>query len=467
MPKYGISLNALLLFPCLLGTVTSGEKNINNFTPVANQDSVQISTKKGYLISTTRTPKTYYVNASKGNDSNNGLSTSTPFKTIQAAADLTNPGDTVLIMTGVYTNSDPNGQSLSISRSGSANAWITYKAAPGNHPILKSNGWNGIYLYNNTAYIEINGLEVEGNNPNISLAYAQSQATNPNNPLTNGNGILIDGRDNGHPHHIRIINNQVHDFGGAGIPIIQADYVTVSGNSVYNNAWYSVYGNSGISTYQDWRYDNNTGYKMYITNNTVYNNREYIPWISAGQITDGNGIIIDDLRNTQNGSTLGAYTGRTFVANNLVYKNGGGGIHVYLSDHVDVVNNTSHYNNQSPEINRGQISVNTASDVKVINNILDAIPGKYINNTWNVTNTTFNYNLYYNGTSANITIQGSHDFFADPKLVNSSTPDFRLQPTSPAIDQGYSWTALTSDFAGNSRPSGKGYDIGAYEYQFP
>jgi hypothetical protein len=68
------------------------------------------------------------------------------------------------------------------------------------------------------------------------LDYAQSQATNSNNPLTNGNGILIDGRYNGHPHRIRIINNKVHDFGGAGILIIQADYVTISSNSVYINA---------------------------------------------------------------------------------------------------------------------------------------------------------------------------------------------------------------------------------------
>jgi len=467
MNKFARALQACLLFPCLFANTATAEKSQDYLKNVANQNSAPISTKQHYLISALTTPKTYYVNASKGNDSNNGLSSSSPFKTIQAAANLTNPGDTVLIMNGVYINSDPNGQVFYITRSGSPNAWITYKAAPGNNPVLKSNGWNGIRLYNNTAYIEINGLEVEGNNPNTSLAYAQSQATNSSNPLTNGNGIMIDGRYDGHPHHIRIINNKVHDFGGAGIPIVQADYVTIIGNQVYNNAWYSVYGNSGISTYQNWNSDSNTGYKMFIENNVVYNNREYIPWISAGQITDGNGIIVDDLRNTQNGSTLGAYNGRTLVANNLVYKNGGGGIHIYLSDHVDVVNNTSHYNNQSPEINRGQISANTASDVNVMNNILDAIPGKYINNTWNVNNVIFDYNLYYNGTPANITIEGNHDLFGDPKLMNSSAPDFRLQSTSPAIDKGYAWTALTSDFAGNPRSSGKGYDIGAYEYQVP
>jgi len=45
---------------------------------------------------------TYYV-ATNGSDSNSGTSVSSPFKTMQHAADLTNPGDTVYVRGGTYT----------------------------------------------------------------------------------------------------------------------------------------------------------------------------------------------------------------------------------------------------------------------------------------------------------------------------------------------------------------------------
>ena len=408
------------------------------------------------------TIRTYYVSAgATGNDSNDGLSPSSPFKTIQKAADLTNPGDTVFIMNGVYKNTHAYGNVVSITRSGTSNALITYKAYPGDSPQLQSNGWNGISITNGASYIEINGLELIGNNSNITLDYALSQKDNPYNPQTNGNGIIIDGRNNNHPHHISIINNKIHDFGGGGIAAIQSDYLTIDRNEVYNNAWYSVYANSGISTWQNWQFDNSQGYKMIITNNKVYNNRQYIPWIATGTITDGNGIIIDDSRNTQNGSTLGAYSGRTLVENNITFQNGGSGIHSYSSDHVDIVNNTAYLNSQSPEINYGQIFANSSSDVNILNNILYAISGKQINDNYNNTNVTYNYNLYAN--SNIIPVKGANDIVADPQFVNASIGDFRLQSTSPAIDNGFLWTILTNDFAGNTRSSGAGYDIGAFE----
>ncbi|WP_219884663.1 right-handed parallel beta-helix repeat-containing protein [Merismopedia glauca] len=404
--------------------------------------------------------RTYYVSAT-GNDSNTGLSESTPFKTIQKAADLSNPGDTVLIMNGVYKNGYDS-QVVSITRSGTANAWITFKAYPGHYPKLKHNGWHGILIKDGASYIEVNGLEIVGNNANITLDYAKNQQKNPYNPLTNGNCLSIDGRDDGHPHHIRILKNKIHGCGGGGIAVIQADYVTIDGNEVFNNSYYSVYANSGISMWQNWRFDNSQGYKMFVTNNKVYGNRQFIPWIATGTITDGNGIIIDDSQNTQNNSKLGAYTGRTLVANNITFRNGGTGIHTYASDRVDIINNTAYLNNRSPEINQGQIIANSSSDVRIFNNILYAIPGKRINSNWNNTKVIYDYNIYAN--SSAIDVKGPHDIVADPKLIDPSIFDFRLQGISPAIDNGYTWTIVKFDFAGKPRPSGIGYDRGAYEY---
>lgn len=405
-------------------------------------------------------PRTYHVSPT-GSDSNNGLSTSSPFKTIQKAANLTNPGDTVLIMNGTYTNGYDS-QVVSITRSGTSKAWIRYKAYPGHYPKLKHDGWQGILIKAGASYIEVNGLEIIGNNENITLDYAKSQQSNPHNPATNGNCITIDGRQGGHPHHLRIVRNKVHGCGGGGIAIIQADYVTIDRNEVFDNSFYSVYANSGISLWQNWRLDHATGYKIFVTNNKVYNNRQYIPWIATGTITDGHGIIIDDSRNTQNNSTLGAYTGKTLIANNITFNNGGNGIHTFSSDRIDIVNNTAYLNNQSPEINDGQIVANKSGNVTIFNNILYAIAGKRINSNWSNQNVIYNYNLYAN--SSVIDVRGDRDIIADPKFVNPSALDFRLQATSPAINRGYTWSRVKIDFTGKTRPSGASYDIGAYEY---
>lgn len=460
------NFTALLIMPVLF----SSSVNVQKHTPTSKIDTSNSSTvqevkaPKHTLLAAATTPKTYYVSGT-GKDSNNGLSRTTPFRTIQRAADLTNPGDTVIIMNGLYTNPYPGaGYAVSITRSGNANAWIKFRASSGHTPKIKHDAWNGIYIGDGASYVEIQGLEIEGNNDNISLDYAREQQYNLYNPWTIGNCITIDGRNNGHPHHIRILKNKIHGCGGGGIAVIQADYVTIDGNEVYNNAWYSPYASSGISVYQNWNYDSNKGYRMYVTNNRVYDNRQYIPFIYSGKIEDGNGIVIDDLRNTQGGSTLGPYLGRTLVANNLTYKNGGTGIHTYLSENVDIVHNTAYLNNQSPEISHGQIFANASSNVKVWNNILYAYPGKNVNNNWSNTNVSYNYNVYAN--SSLITVMGANDIIADPQFVNPSLNNFQLNVTSPAINNGYTWSQLKKDILSNPRPSGIKYDVGAYEYQF-
>ncbi len=53
---------------------------------------------------------------------------------------------------------------------------------------------------------------------------------------------------------------------------------------------------------------------------------------------------------------------------------------------------------------------------------------------------------------------------ADPRFVNPSSRDYRLQANSPAIDAGTSDGAPPIDFGGSTRPQGFGYDIGAHEF---
>lgn len=452
-----LSLSASLVLPWALTGLVQGQKITESlFKDVPQLSTVQeIPLPNRKLISRISTATTYYV-SNNGNDRNSGLSTSSAFRTLQRAANLTNPGDTVLIMNGEYKNRPQDGAVLNIKRSGTANAWIKYKAYPGHFPKIQHDTWNGILISNKASYIEINGLEVIGDNAKIDRDYAMSQKDNGNNRFTNGNCISIGEKEGkGRSHHINILNNKVHDCGGSGISAIEADYVKVDNNTVFNNSWYTRNGCSGISMLNNWSSDNNQGYKIFVTNNKSYNNRMYVPWYQAGKITDGNGIIVDVSK---------GYRGRILIANNITYKNGGSGIHSHDSQHIDIINNTAYLNQQSSDVKKkakGEIYAGYSSDVKIFNNIMYASPGNAVNSNMKNVNVNYNYNVYSNHSTIKVT--GSRDIIADPQFVNASARDFRLKSTSPAINSGLKWSSLTTDFLGNPRVSGYATDRGAYE----
>ncbi|MBV9655854.1 MAG: right-handed parallel beta-helix repeat-containing protein [Acetobacteraceae bacterium] len=363
---------------------------------------------------------TYFVSPT-GKDTNAGTSAAQSLATIQAAADRTKPGDVVEVMSGIYSRPTSGGYVVDITKSGTASAPIVFEAAPGQHPVIdSSNQWAGIEV-DGSSFITVQGFEVTGDAANISASYAQSQANNTNNPTTAGNGIEIAPPYGGgaNPTHVTIQNNVVHDQPGAGIDTLGADYVSILNNTVYDDAWWSPYGNSGISVFKSASSDSNTGYKTVIAGNTVYGNREYVAWKAAGKITDGNGIIVDS--NNQSG-----YNGRTLVENNVTYNNGGTGAHAFDSDHVDFFYNTAYQNNQSPGLQEGQIVGQRSSDVRIENNILEAAPGGQVNDA----GATYDYNVFYGG---NVLASGPHDIVADPLFASPGSGDFALQAGSPAI----------------------------------
>ena len=420
---------------------------------------------------------TYYVSGS-GSDSNDGLTQATAFLTLQHAAGLTQPGTLVYVMNGTYTNACPSCTVLDVSIPGTANGWITYKAYPGQTPIISFNGWEGVFFEPTAAYVEVNGFTIIGNNANVTLAEAQAQSTTNPDPAYNGNCVAADGRQGTstvRPNHLRILNNIISECGGGGVAAIMSDYVTISGNTIYNASWYSIYGTSPISTLEDWNSDSSTDYKMIVTGNRIFGSQEFIPWISAGKITDGEGIIIDSTRNSAYQSTIpiAPYTGRTLVANNVIYSNGSSAIEVFESDHVDVVNNSSYQDILTPVLTgRGEMNMSNTSDVNVINNIFYSAAGQ--NPVAVAPGTTssvvLNYNLYFGGTNTGDVPNGANDLVADPLYVdpadaNRLIVNLAVSPNSPAVGSGTSNLAPPTAFAGKPRPGSKGYDRGAYQQQ--
>jgi hypothetical protein len=430
--------------------------------------------------------QTIYVSPT-GSDSSDGRSARTALRTLQKAADAVKPGDVVLISDGTYTNNDTadGGAVLSIRKSGTANAWITWKAAPGAKPVINPKGWAGIQI--SGSYHVIEGLSILGNNDAIVLLKAQEDAKNKKpNPYFNTNGIAIDGRKNKpaeKPHHIIIRRCTVGKCAGGGIAGLETDYLTVEDCAVFNNAWFMRYGGSGITTLNNWAFDDAPGYHIIIQRNKVWNNKTLVPWESIGKLSDGNGILLDvtDLSSGASNPNADAvvqeatpskpkdavakrpeWKGRALIANNISAFNGGSGIHVFRTKHVDIINNTTYWNGSV--VGYQELFPNRSEDVVILNNVIVPRPGGQVTSNNRNVNIRWDYNLY---PIAQTFFKGEHDIVGEPFFLDVecdvAKSNFGLKPQSKAVDSGTSELQGTKDVAGRPRVKGKRIDRGAVE----
>ncbi|MGY3784695.1 sigma-70 family RNA polymerase sigma factor [Streptomyces antibioticus] len=415
-----------------------------------------------------KTPAPTYFVSPGGSDSNPGTSAGSPFRTLQKAADLVEPGDVVAVMNGTYTEPRKGSNVLTIKRSGRPGAPITFTAYPGHRPVLNPRtAWNGISVYG-ASHIVIENLEVKGNNAALSLADAE-RSSSKTDPTYNTNCISVEkNRESGtYPHHVDITGNLVHGCAGGGISAIEADHVDIIGNHVHSNAWFTVYGTSGISvlTPRDTGGGDPRTYKIRITGNRVHDNETKVKWEGCHCYSDGNGIIVDTTKGDPERGRP-AYNGRVLVANNISYDNGGSGIHAYKSQHVDIVHNTAYLNGRSTRITTpyANIFAHDSTDVRLLNNIAYGRPGQATNSTSRNVNVTYDYNIYFGGKAPET--KGPHDIVADPKFTapgKSPDADFRLTKGSPAIGSATPFPAMTTDFTGATRKGGAP-DRGAYGF---
>ena len=431
------------------------------------------------------TAQTIYV-SSTGNDANSGKSATNAFRSLQKAADVVQPGETVIIGDGNYTDADKSSGSavLNIRTSGTKDGWITWKAAPDRHPVIRPAGWAGIQI--SGSYNVLDGITVIGGNDSIVLVYAQEDVKKPAaDPHFNTNGIFVNGRvkkPDEKPHHTIIRNCDVHDCPGGGIVGIETDYLTVEDCKVYNNAWFMRYGGSGITTLNNWAFDDAPGYHIIIQRNYVWNNKTNVMWEKIGKLSDGNGILLDVTDQNRNGATnpnadavitnktdsakpksdRPEWKGRALIANNLSAWNGGSGIHTFRTKHVDVINNTTYHNGGN--VGYAEIFANSSEDVVFLNNIIVPRPGGKVTVTSNKNvNIRWDYNLYPVAQNA---FTAPNDIVADPAFIKIDPDvlkgDFRLAKGSPGLHSGSEEVAQATDINGKARPVA-GRDRGAFE----
>ena len=271
-------------------------------------------------------------------------------------------------------------------------------------------------------------------------------------------------------------------FGTGGICSLDCDYIFLEGNVIYDTAKTSPYGGSALSLCRAFNFDEFPGYHNVVRGNICHDNKLLVSVLTTSggnghAITDGNGIIIDVFKRSRanprkphtedRGGPLEPYRGRTLIENNLIYDNGGRGIHVFRSEKVDVLNNTCYMNQKSADINAGEFTAIDAGQVVFLNNIAYGHKEKRGNTQDGSTRIIWSQNLFYN--CADVLL---HDGIieADPKFVApglTAPPEgFRLQPDSQAINSGITLPVKSPlrDLDGKLRPQGQGYDLGAYEF---
>jgi hypothetical protein len=436
-----------------------------------------------------------------GNDSNDGKSLATAFRTLQKAADLVKPGDVVLVGNGLYTNADQSNGSavVDMHTSGTADAWIMWKAIKGETPVVNPKGWAGIKITG--SYNVIDGFHVIGNNDSIYLLEAQEDAKKPiPNPYFNSNGIAFDSRNipaDKKPHHLIIRNCVVAKCAGGGIACLEMDYLTIEDCKIYNNAWFMRYGGSGITTLNNWAFDDAPGYHIVIQRNYVWNNKTMVPWDRIQKLSDGNGILLDVTDQNRQGATnpnddavakkaatqnstaeatpettpkttvaptkpsRPEWKGRALIANNLSAYNGGSGIHVFRTKHVDIINNTTYCNGTI--VGYQELFPNASEDIVILNNVIVPRPGGKVTSNNRNKNIRWDYNIY--PAEQNV-FKGEHDIVADPKFINIQLDvlkgNFKLVKGSAAINAGSNEVAQPTDINGKKRPN-RGRDRGAFE----
>ncbi|MCX7843134.1 MAG: DUF1565 domain-containing protein [Clostridia bacterium] len=393
---------------------------------------------------------TYYVSTS-GNDNNNGTSPSSPFRTIKKACTVAGAGDIVTVADGTY-NED---EIIIENKYGSdTNRFILKSTNKWGAKIVSNSVWNAITVKDSVG-VTIEGLDVSFKANTTSIYF----------------GILTLNCD-----LVSILNNKVHDCPCSGIQPNNSDNVLVQGNYVYNNAKTSHFNGSGISVYEPIaKSASSSGFGIIIRGNYVYDNVCNVADPNIGIITDGNGIILDDFRWTQNTGT--PYTKGALVENNVVYRNGGRGIHVFESDNVTVRNNTIWHNLYKLGAGSnfdwtGDLNFDSASGCIAANNIVVRDPsvpyGKALYDDSAPTKTKTYNNIIvgaYLLQNGNTLTSGNQTSTTDtyPKFVSPGT-DFRLQSSSPAINAGYNSNASAHDIQGVCRPIASTVDIGCYEY---
>jgi hypothetical protein len=397
-------------------------------------------------------------------------SSPTAATTVHAAAGRTVPGSVVCLLAGTYEVASE----VYVSRSGEAGKPIVFRAE-GGQALLR---WTGsgppagqsyavFKLASGAHHVEFAGLTIDGAN-------RASQ------------GVMC----NRGAHHLVVRDSTIRNTGSAGVATKECDYVTVVRNLIHHTGYDRNVGwSSGVSINSHRWSDTAPGFHSYVVGNVISGASD-----ESSYSTDGSGVIID----------LGGNAPPVLVANNVAMENGDHCIQALDVANVWVVNNTCYKNGlDNRQSGTGEITLNRAgaANVRVINNVAYAWTGRRPFQQVNGATGIYSRNVEYGGNTSSVPsavlgdpqqLRRSSELFVAPPFVDPSAPlqqatalppwdlGGRLVPqngatlidaaTNPLTAPGVTPDLragmerhLTRDVAGQARPRGAGWDVGAYE----
>jgi hypothetical protein len=370
---------------------------------------------------------TYYV-AMTGNNTNPGTS-ALPWRTVAYAVNTMVAGDTTYVMDGTY-----NEGLIWFKRSGTQAAPIKLLNYPGDSPIIhcidpaqqhRINFANASGHWLPIGWITVEGFEIR--NCKVGFRYFNL-------------------------HDSTFRRNWIHDNQSQGI-VGGGTRILIDRNVINHNGHFAKCAINRPTCNQDHGiYGNGTAWT--VTNNLIYDNLAY-------------GIQLNGTARYDSANHSGpefALSANWIIANNtMAYNANRAGIVVWGSScqNIRIENNIFHEN-----------SVNlTASDVQGIDFASMTSTGITIKN--NLAFASGSGGMKFLGPGANewvhYTQSGNLVNKDNPRFVNApatlpALPNFALTEGSPAIDKGLPLAMTKVAFDGTTRPQGRAYDIGAYEY---
>ena len=337
---------------------TQGSK-ASSMTPAARADDAS-GAGRGSSVGRPPSPnggRSLFV-ATTGNDSASG-DENAPFATLQHAADLANPGDTVVIRGGRY-----DGQSVIIRRGGAPGKPITY-VGEGEVVIAPTDKvFNGVKIEAN--HIRLRNVTVVGKAREVTLREALAQQNNRNSPRTSMNCMFISpppGKPNLHPTDIVLSRVAAHDCQGSGIASSRAGGdITIEDCTVTGSARFSPFGTSAISHLLT------VGRGTLVVQRChIEGNLQEVAAPQLGVLAEGHGVIMDRLSDSN-------FQGTVRIIGNDISGNGGFAVNIFRSGNCEVVDNKTQGNSTNLPF-KAEIVFNRAARGRATGNDMKPTPG--------------------------------------------------------------------------------------------
>ena len=383
----------------------------------------------GALVSTAAAhAATYYV-ATTGSNSNPGTE-SKPWKTVAHAVNTMIAGDTTYVRGGTY-----NEGLIRFRRSGTQAAPIKLLNYPGEAPIINfinPSQFHRILIEhasgfaNAMGWITIEGFEIRNGHTNIKF-YNLHNSTIRRNWIhhANSQGILgVGGHHNTFEHNIINHNGDFEGCLAAKVGCTLRHGLYMAGN------FYTI------------------------VNNLIYDN------LAFGIVVNGSS---SGYKPSSHPSPEFAGASDWVIANNVfAYQYSASGVNLWgsLVHRVRIENNIFYENNADGGSSQGLIFTSLGGTGNTIRNNLAYATAPRPTVFLGSTGATEGVNYEQSG---NIVNTDNPRFLNAPSTLPES-PNFKLHERSSAIDKGLSLNTTRIAFDGTTRPQGRAYDIGAYEY---